>query len=398
MKPYRGLYIYPWDILDHDDLASFAGRIREMGINTLCVGATYHTGKFLRPHGQRQKVFFPQDGATYLPIQTWGGSISPIIATRGLGMEALQVLHAQGLQVAAWTVLLHNTALGTQYPQFTCHNAFGDCYPYSLCPSHAAVREYGVNLCREMGANPYVSQIICETPGWQPFRHGFHHEMSFLAPNIWADTLMGLCFCGACMAWAAEDQVNVTAVRQRVAACLSCYMDRPDDAPAADGAGRLMQMLVCDDDLRDFLRWRCRQVTSFVAQIRAAVREQAEVYVIPSVMENPVLSWVEGSDLAALSQVCDGLELCLYGGDTRAALSRLADIRDITGNQGRLRTVLRPASGDFDNGAAFVAQAHALARCGVDGFGFYNFGHLRRENLHWIEQAAHAVQAQVLPL
>ncbi|WNM08599.1 hypothetical protein RI056_17555 [Komagataeibacter nataicola] len=260
------------------------------------------------------------------------------------------------------------------------------------------MREYGVNLCREMGANPYISQIICETPGWQPFRHGFHHEMSFLAPHMGADTLLGLCFCSACMSRAAKDGVNVTALRQRVAAYLSRYMDRPDDSPAADDAGRLMQMLVCDDDLRDFLRWRCGQVTSFVAQIRAAVRQPVGVYVIPSVMENPVLSWVEGSDLHALSRVCDGLEVCLYGGNTRAALSRLADIRDIIGIQGKLRTVLRPASCDFDTAAAFVAHVQALGSRGVEEFGFYNFGHLRRENLHWIDQAVHAVQAQVLPL
>ncbi|MBV1832994.1 hypothetical protein [Novacetimonas pomaceti] len=385
---YRGLYIYPWDISDQGDLPGFATEMRAIGVNTLCIASAYHAGKFLRPHGRGGKVFFPQDGAVYLPTrpETYG-TIRPIMARQGLGADAMRVLRAHGLNLSAWTVLFHNTALGARYPQFACHNAFGDCYPYSLCPSHREVRAYGVSLCRDIAAHPHIDGLVLETPGWQPFHHGFHHEMSLLSPNPWSDTLLGLCFCGACVAGATGAGIGACGVRQRVREHLSAYFARRGDGTAAEGHDRLMHAVLFDDDLRAFLRWRCGQVTSLVAEIRQAISPDVSVHAIPSVQASPVQAWVEGTDLAALAGACDGLEVCLYGADTRALLSRFEDVRDIVPDQASLRAVLRPAACDFSDAASFGAQVGALARRGVRDFAFYNFGHLRRENINWIGQA-----------
>ena len=388
MIPYHGLYIYPWDIEDQDDLPGFAAGLRALGITTLCMATAYHTGKFLRPHGRRGRVVFPHDGAVYLPTDARRyGNIQPVVADHMPGMDVLRTLREHGLAISAWTVLFHNTALGTRHPQAACHNAFGDCYPYSLCPSNADVRAYGVALCRDIAAHPYIGDIIVETPGWQPPHHGFHHEMSLLAPNAWVDTLLGLCFCDACMDGATRAGVDAAGLRARVGGHVSSYLARRCDGTAAEGEDRLMHALVHDDALRGFLRWRCQQVTSLVADIRDAVRPDVTVHVIPSVQANPVRSWVEGSDLEALSRACDGLEVCLYGRDTQALLARFEDIREIVPADRPLRAVLRPAPCDFTDAGPFVAQVDELSRRGVRDFAFYNFGHLRRENLNWIHQA-----------
>ena len=47
----------------------------------------------------------------------------------------------QGLQVEAWIVLTHNSTLGRAHPDLVVRNAFGDAYPYALCPAAQDVQE-----------------------------------------------------------------------------------------------------------------------------------------------------------------------------------------------------------------------------------------------------------------
>ena len=61
---YKGIYAYAWDLAD-EGLEVALGRIRETGVNTITLAASYHAGKFLRPHGRSGKVYFPADGAVY---------------------------------------------------------------------------------------------------------------------------------------------------------------------------------------------------------------------------------------------------------------------------------------------------------------------------------------------
>ena len=63
---YRGLppTPYAWDLID-DGVATVAGRARDAGLDTVTLAASYHAGKFLRPHGRSGKVYFPVDGTVY---------------------------------------------------------------------------------------------------------------------------------------------------------------------------------------------------------------------------------------------------------------------------------------------------------------------------------------------
>ena len=61
---YRSIYAYAWDLAD-EGLDVALGRIRDSGVNTITLAASYHAGKFLRPHGRSGKVYFPTDGTVY---------------------------------------------------------------------------------------------------------------------------------------------------------------------------------------------------------------------------------------------------------------------------------------------------------------------------------------------
>src|SRR4029079_16509911 len=128
-------------------------------------------------------------------------------------------------------VLLHNTLLGTQHPESVVANAFGDRYPYSLCPSAPEARAYALGLARDVTEGYPVSGISLETPGFLPYAHGFHHEFALNAPNRWLDSQLGLCFCPHCVKGAAAAGINAKGLKARVAADIAAYLASDIDFP-----------------------------------------------------------------------------------------------------------------------------------------------------------------------
>src|SRR5690606_29194398 len=138
--PYRSLYAYPWDLAETDGDA-FAAFLRRQGLNGVTLAAAYHAGKFLRPHGRRGRVHFPEDGAAYFRARPDRyGRIRPFTAEMTGTDDVLGRLTRRGdFRVEAWLVLLHNTPLGRRHPEAVARNAFGDPYWYSLCPANPDV-------------------------------------------------------------------------------------------------------------------------------------------------------------------------------------------------------------------------------------------------------------------
>jgi len=80
-----------------------------------------------------------------------------------------------------------------------------------------------------------------------------------------------------------------------------------------------------DGDLKAFLNWRCTVGTSLVLEICGAVRKDATVAVIPSVVRPTGGAWYEGVDLKALAEAAVVIEACFYeASPTRVA----ADLHD----------------------------------------------------------------------
>jgi hypothetical protein len=390
--PYHALYAYPWDVAEQPADA-FAAELRSTGIDTLCLATAYHAGKFLRPHGAAGHVFFPEDGTVHCHIRPERyGAIRP----RESGVAAAgdpfgRFAARRDIGVTAWTVLLHNTRLGTEHPDATVRNAFGDIYPYSLCPANPDVQDYAVALCADIADRYPVRGLVLETPGWLPYRHGFHHEVFLMGANPWLDAQLGLCFCGHCVAGAQAAGIAAGALRGRIAARVRAYLAAAQDTPAEMGQHWLAADLVNDPELGAFHRWRGGVVTGLVRRIRAAVRADAEIFVIPSVQRPSALAWLEGSCLSDLALAADGLELCLYEPGAAAVAADLCETRLRVGDA-RLRAILRPGPPDSPSEENFAAKVAHLAGAGVDGIGFYNFGHFRRSHLGWIGRALAAAR------
>jgi len=385
---YKAIYTYAWDLAE-TGVAAAADEFRRLGLDTVTLAGSYHAGKFMRPHGKAGKVFFPDDGTVYFRADNSRyGAIKPV-PNGPLGERDVlrELVDQSGMAVNVWLVLLHNTRLGMAHPDSVVRNAFGDPYYYNLCPSAPEARAYAIGLARDVTESYPVRGISMEAPGFTPYAHGYHHEFALMKSNPWLENMLGLCFCEHCLKRAEKAGIDARRFRAEVASDVEAYLDSDIDYPADMAEAFWRADIAADGDLRRYLDFRNDVVTSLVAEIRAAVRNDAEVAVIPSVARPTGGAWYEGSDLGALAATAGIIEACFYEPAAMRVKSDLFDIRRRLRGRGRLRGILRPSHPDLATKGEFLAAVAALREGGVDELAFYNWGHLRRTNLEWIGEA-----------
>ena len=372
------VYAYPWNFHDVDaDVA----RAKALGADEITLAVSYHAGKFIQPGDARARVYFPEDGTVYFRPRRTYGALKPQVSKLTAERDVLGALTARDdIAVNAWTVLNHNTRLGTQRPDLCVKNAFGDIYPYSLCPSQPEVRAYGVTLSADIAEGYRVKRLLLETPGFLTYGHGFHHEFAQVAPNAWLDAMLGLCFCDPCRVGARARGIDADGLAGRIRVAVDAFLDGEGAAPSID------EWNATDPDLAAFHRFRCEVVTSLVGEIRAAVKPSVAVKVISTCQRPHATAYLEGHDLAALDAASDGLELPLYQPSPEATV---ADGRYVIDRVpvGRTSVILRPGFPDMAGEGDLFAALDGLKALGFADFAFYNLGMLRPANLRWLRRA-----------
>lgn len=386
---YKAIYTYAWDLAETGVPAAI-DEFRGLGLDTVTIAGSYHAGKFMRPHGNVGKVYFPEDGTVYFNADpSRYGAIKPVANGLLAHGDVLRELTDGGsMAVNVWLVLLHNTRLGLAHPESVVRNAFGDPYFYNLCPSAPNARAYAIGLASDVTESYPISGISMEAPGFTPYAHGFHHEFALMKFNPWLENQLGLCFCDHCVAAAEKAGIDAKRLKAQTAADTLAYLDSDIDYPPDMAEAFWRADIVADGDLRRYLDFRNGVVTSLVSEIRATVREDAKVAVIPSVARPTGGAWYEGSDLNALAKTAGIIEACFYEPSAMRVKSDLFDIRRrLRGTDATLRGILRPSHPDLATKGEFLAAVAALREGGVDELAFYNWGHLRRANLAWIGDA-----------
>ncbi len=392
---HYSIWMYPWDLLDEgvDDVLA---RISQAGLNAVSVASSYHAGKFLRPHNPKGKVYFPEDGVAYFrprPKRYEGTPIKPEAASLTANEDFFESLCSKtkghGLNLVAWTVCLHNTRLGSQYPQFTVKNAFGDSYVYSLCPSRPEVREYVKALVCDIASNYDLHAVELESPGFLSFEHGFHHEMYGMEMRPLPAFLLSLCFCRGCIESAEAAGIDADAVREKVRELLNLYF-QSDASLEKVQDGEILRWLSSEEELHGYCLHRCSSATELVRGVKGAMPSEVKLFVIPSICRPCTMSWQEGADLKALADYADAVEILGYFQETKDLCDDIVRAGEMIGDGARLHVGMRP--GYPDNGSAdeLTEKIKAAKETGVDGFSFYNYGHIRLENLQWIKQAIEA--------
>ncbi|MBL8893385.1 MAG: hypothetical protein JNJ53_02225 [Rhizobiales bacterium] len=391
---YRAIYTYAWDLVEAG-IAESQRQFLALGLDTITIAGSYHAGKFLRPHGVTGKVYFPEDGTVYFKTAPgYYGAIKPVANSILASSDVIAELAAtKTMAVNVWLVLMHNTLLGTANANSCVRNACGDRYIYNLCPSAPDARAYAVALAKDVADHYEISGLSLESPGFLPYAHGFHHEFALNAPNRWLDAQLGLCFCDHCVGSAESVGIDARGLKARVAADITEYLASDVDFPPDMAEAFWLADARSEGALRSYIDWRCDVVTSLVSEIRAAVRKDVNVAVIPSVARPTAGAWYEGSDLAALAQAAGIIEACFYEPGASRVKADLFDIKRRLDGVGTLRGILRPAYPDFASRGEFLAAIEALVEGGVRELAFYNWGHLRSANVAWIGDAMKILDA-----
>ncbi|MFI9006215.1 hypothetical protein ACIGNX_03145 [Actinosynnema sp. NPDC053489] len=194
--------MYPWDVVGDP---SAVDRIASLGVDAVALAASYHTVRAATPFHPEHRVVDARHAAFYLPVreEAWRGKrlrpVEPSWVDGDSYTAASDALRAAGLPVYAWTVLTHSSRLGDAHPDVAVRNAFGDVYPYALCPSNEDVVEYARTLVSEVLELGRPDGVVLEACGPLGFFHGGHHEKTDGADwTAVQQKLLSLCFCGAC--------------------------------------------------------------------------------------------------------------------------------------------------------------------------------------------------------
>jgi hypothetical protein len=192
-------YAYPWDVLE----AGFAARARDLGVDEVAVALSYHSARAATPWSASRTAVVARHAAFYRPVRSgaWGSlrpSTPDWVSSEDSGGDAVRLLNEAGIPAAAWIVLTHNSQLGYEHPDVVVRNCFGEAYPWALCPSQPAVREYAATLTAEAVAGLELSSVILEACGPLGAVHQHQHEKT---DGVWAPAvarLLSICCCEAC--------------------------------------------------------------------------------------------------------------------------------------------------------------------------------------------------------
>jgi hypothetical protein len=364
-------YLYPWDVVGDPAAADL---IAGLGLSHVTLAAVYHGTRALTPRHPAHRVLVAEHSAAYYPLSTerWDGSVlHPPTAPWTGGTDsfgsAVAALEAAGVGVHAWVVVNHVDLPGPA--EFAVVNAYGDRYPWALCPAQEAVREYARGVAGDIGELPGITGVELESFGWYGWDHLSAHDKVGGVQLSGADQyLFSLCFCDACDAAYRAGGIHPDELRAQVRAALDpVFAGAPRDPIDADltkAVQRIRAGVV--DDYR----------AAVVGRIRAA-RPDLTVLVHASPQPDRFISFT-GIDVPRAHELFDGLVVNCWQNldalvETRAAadpaLNVTASFLAVEGMGGRPATLAEQGPAARAAGANGIRLYHAgLAGAGdLDG-------------------------------
>src|SRR5258708_29867920 len=146
---YSSIWAYPWDFLD-EGIDTTLGRIADAGLNGVSVASAYHNIRALCPHNPKRAVYHGEGGVIYFKARSaeFKEGLYPVLSNLVRQKDPLSEIckgaAKRDLKVHAWTVVTHNTRLGSENPDCVIENAFGDLYPFGLYPANPKERPYAI--------------------------------------------------------------------------------------------------------------------------------------------------------------------------------------------------------------------------------------------------------------
>jgi hypothetical protein len=383
---YFSLFCYVWDVLDEGP-AAFARLAGTTGLTHVSLASSYHAGKALLPHNSRRHVYFVEDGAVYFQPDSrffaktrMKPRVSRLAEGRNPFREIAQACQGRGIRTTAWTVSLHNTYLGSAYPEYTTRNAFGDRYVHALCPSQPGVLDYMRALCANLASYP-IDAVDFESFQFIPFRHYAFVEKEGIQLAPFAHLLVSVCFCEACLAAAKRHGVNGAAVAESTREWLTQYFDGKHRDTCKIEAG-----IASVAGLADYLEMRFSVLENCLREATGPLRESKKkvIYLIGSDQQ---LDHAGGIDLRRLAKHADAVEYMFYARPPEDAPAVVRNVRNAVGPGVPVYLILRPGYPDAEDAATVARLTRAALAAGAEGVSYYNFGLIERSHMEWVRDA-----------
>ncbi len=393
------LWAYPWDILDEGP-AAVMERVADAGFDEVSVAMLYHGGMLLLPHNPRRKVYFPEGGVTYFVpdrerylddapgIEPQGGKALRPVASR-LTQEGdplsriCQAAAARGLATVAWVVCLHNSRLGLEDPTVTLENAFGDHYPYALCPSKRRVGVFLERLVADLSSRYELAGIELEALYHQSYPHQWSHPKEGAHRTTLDGHLLSLCFCTDCMAAATARGVNADAVRMSVCSLLHSGLGGSATGPCAEAATFTTKELdALIPEVSAYLATRTDVVTALLEKLCAASQVAIHGIIGSGLLGREHWSGIALHNWAAK---CHSLTVnCYQPGSYASVKEEIAQARRQVG-ESSLYVGLQATWPHVDAASKLSNRVRAASAAQANGIAIYNYGLMPLRHIDWVK-------------
>jgi hypothetical protein len=386
-RRYFSLYCYLWDAVDKG-LDSFSRVAQDLGLTHISVAASYHGGKALLPHNSKQPVYFIEDGAVYFrPASRFfaGTHLRPLVAQlvekRDYFGDLVEKCRKRGVKATAWTVALHNTHLGTTYPEISSQNVFGNRYFHSLCPSQPGVIAYLRGLARSL-ASYDIDAVEFETFEYVPFRHYAFLEKEGIAVTPMACLLLSLCFCPACQAVARKRGVSTRLLAKAVKEWLQEYFAGKNRSIAP-----VKELVHQISGLNEYLEARFDVLSAAFENISALLHEHDKKVIFLTIGQEEDRDYLTGVDLRRVAQHADAVETLFYARRLDEAQSVVKALQKASGTDRPVYCAIRPGYPDASSSSDVAELTKSVLGAGATGVSYYNFGLLEETHMPWIRGA-----------
>jgi hypothetical protein len=378
-----GAYLYPWDV-DGDPAA--ADRLAGLGLTGVTLAAAYHAVRAVTPRHPGHRIVTRDAGIYFQPdLARWRDArLRPVAAAAaddgpGTFERTAAALRVAGLPVTAWVVVTHNSRLAGA-GECSVRNAFGDVYPWALCASADAVREYAALLAAEAAALAGVDAIELEACGWYGFEHGSAHDKTGGVAGSaggGGDWLLSLCFCAACASGYREAGADPAELAALVRAAADGGPALPGDAGALIDASRAAAS--------------GRLLTEVLAAVRAAAPGQPVL--VHSHPDPRAVGANPGYDPAVLFGPGGADGVVLACGNPVTAPDLVARTAVATPPGSRIAAVLQAVAGLGGQPGTLAAQAEAVRAAGATELRVYHAGLAAQSDLAAIRDLCRATAA-----
>lgn len=384
------IWTYPWTLLE-EGVDEACERLRSIGFDSVNLASHYHSVRGMQPRFP-EAMFERHPGGCWFepdpdafadtpidpPVNRLAGSDDPL-------SEITETAAEHGIDVNAWTVLMHNSRLGSENPSYRVRTAFGDRHDNVLCPSHPAVREYFASVVRSV-VDRGVAEVQFERLGYPSVFHGhgsdFGHDKRMALTTGTEDALASQCFCDGCRSAAADHAVDLDAAQTLVRDLLEESFASPHTDPPDLGA-----LAAREPALADLFDFRASVVGRLVERLRdAAGTVPINYFAGNGFVGSPNESaWSAGVRFPDLEESIDRSTAICYVTDPDEAVSRVRTLErnlDVPADAG---ITLNPSV--VERESQLLALTDALGDAVSGRIAVYHHSFLTEAQLEWLDAA-----------